>query len=681
MGKVSDCAQELPSLNAIKTNEDLNIINKDKTNQLLVTSQENDFDLEFDENSTKCGFGAYSPDWLQSLASKKSYVLIYGLLGIYETALGAYFIGTISTIEKRFRFPSATSGVLTSAWDVGTMFASLIVAYFGNSGHKTRWVASGILLASISCFLRYLPQLIYGPGEEAILISTINASNPVNNFCNNSDTSMENCAFDSESSIAFIILLISLLMLGAGTSPYYTLGAAYLDDNALKNKFPFLFSIVVSLRYLGPTLGFIVSSYALSIYVNPEIEPSFGEDDPRWIGAWYLGWNPLGIFGIIIAFFMALFPKILPREAERRKTTKVGENNSRNSSFKDFMETLVRLLKNRIFMYNTFSSTFAMLGILGFWIFMPKYIETQFRKTASEANLITGTIGLLSTAAGVISSGALISKFKPRPKYLAAWNVITETFDVVVHLTFACLGCYKTDFHGVFNDDNSWNLITECNVECNCSASTKYNPVCSIDKSMTYYSPCHAGCTSWNMYNGTKIYENCSCIDDGVGKAMEGACSVECESDYVLFLVMLCLMEFFSSTGRSGNTIIQYRAVHPDDKSVSIAVTTVVLCAFAFIPGPVLHGMLVDLSCVVWGMTCGKTGNCWLYDGQKMRYLLNFTAAGLMVVATLLDIGVLLNVGKLKIYDEELEETDHKQDNEPFLSKVKDIKKIMINNN
>lgn len=36
-----------------------------------------------------------------------------------------------------------------------------------------------------------------------------------------------------------------------------------------------------------------------------------------------------------------------------------------------------------------------------------------------------------------------------------------------------------------------------------------------------------------------------------------------------------------------------YRAVLPEDKSVSIAVTAVVLCAFAFIPGPILHGTLV----------------------------------------------------------------------------------------
>lgn len=81
--------------------------------------------------------------------------------------------------------------MITSAWDVGTMFASLIVAYFGNTGHKTRWVACGIIMGSISCFLRYTPHLLYGPGEEAVLISTPNASSPGNLFASVSNVALD----------------------------------------------------------------------------------------------------------------------------------------------------------------------------------------------------------------------------------------------------------------------------------------------------------------------------------------------------------------------------------------------------------------------------------------------------------------------------------------------------------
>lgn len=38
---------------------------------------------------------------------------------------------------------------------------------------------------------------------------------------------------------------------------------------------------------------------------------------------------------------------------------------------------------------------------------------------------------------------------------------------------------------------------------------------------------------------------------------------------------------------------------------------------------------------MVWGHTCGKTGNCWLYEGRNVRYLLNFTAAGMSILCLL----------------------------------------------
>lgn len=37
----------------------------------------------------------------------------------------------------------------------------------------------------------------------------------------------------------------------------------------------------------------------------------------------------------------------------------------------------------------------------------------------------------------------------------------------------------------------------------------------------------------------------------------------------------------------------------------------------------------IDNVCLVWGgSTCGKRGNCMLYDGEQLRYIFNLTAAG-----------------------------------------------------
>ena len=62
------------------------------------------------EQDTKCGIGRYKPQWLQKLASKKSYVFVFGLVGLCQLASSSYFVSTISTIEKRFKISSRTSG-------------------------------------------------------------------------------------------------------------------------------------------------------------------------------------------------------------------------------------------------------------------------------------------------------------------------------------------------------------------------------------------------------------------------------------------------------------------------------------------------------------------------------------------------------------------------------------------
>jgi len=62
-------------------------------------------------------------------------------------------------------------GTIATAVDISGLFASLTFAYLGSRGHKTRWVAAGTLLVGLSCFMRLLPHLIYGPGQDAIALT------------------------------------------------------------------------------------------------------------------------------------------------------------------------------------------------------------------------------------------------------------------------------------------------------------------------------------------------------------------------------------------------------------------------------------------------------------------------------------------------------------------------------
>jgi hypothetical protein len=58
----------------------------------------------------------------------------------------------------------------------------------------------------------------------------------------------------------------------------------------------------------------------------------------------------------------------------------------------DFKVALRRLVKNKILVFNSLSTVFFMCGLTGYWTFMPKYMETQFRQSASRSSLITGRL-------------------------------------------------------------------------------------------------------------------------------------------------------------------------------------------------------------------------------------------------------------------------------------------------
>lgn len=69
--------------------------------------------------------------------------------------------------------------------------------------------------------------------------------------------------------------------------------------------------------------------------------------------------------------------------------------------------------------------------------------------------IIAGTVGVIFTALGMLASALVISKFKPSARTLAAWNVIVELIDVLVHVTWAFLSCPIDDLQGSWTSDET----------------------------------------------------------------------------------------------------------------------------------------------------------------------------------------------------------------------------------
>lgn len=92
---------------------------------------------------------------------------------------------------------------------------------------------------------------------------------------------------------------------------------------------------------------------------------------------------------------------------------------------RDFPKTIKRQLSNDILMFRTASSVLHLLPVAGLYTFLPKYLESQFRLPAHDANLISGIGGILVMGVGIVISGVVILKFNPTARSVAAYIAFT----------------------------------------------------------------------------------------------------------------------------------------------------------------------------------------------------------------------------------------------------------------
>lgn len=246
-----------------------------------------------------------------------------------------------------------------------------------------------------------------------------------------------------------VIIAIASTFAGCGQQFFNTLGMTYLDNNIKKSKIPLLYSGHRFVRLLAPAIGLNTASYFLKFYVAPSLHPTIKNNDPRWIGAWWAGYLFFAAFTFFLVPIMAMFPKTLPRAAQRKTEKALGEGEDESlqflpvekASFKDLVETLKRLARNKAYFCNTMAAIFYVFGYIPYNYFMNKYLQIQYLLTPSFANTMTGSVALVSSAVGMLTAGVVITIFKPRARYLAGWNIVTSLVSAVGLMTYGFLGC------------------------------------------------------------------------------------------------------------------------------------------------------------------------------------------------------------------------------------------------
>ncbi|KMY95754.1 solute carrier organic anion transporter family member 74D [Drosophila simulans] len=630
------------------------------------SATENETDGEDGGKDTYCGFWIFKGPSMQRFATEQMYVILYGLAGCVMTMTFSYFNGTITTLEKRYKIPTKVSGIISVGNDISTMLTAAILGYYAGHGHRPRWMGIGLLTIVAFCLLTSSLHFIYGAGEDALKLTR--EFGQVNETMAKQERDKKLCQPSGGGCVQEevglwvpqVFLFAAQLISGVGQALFYTLGIAYMDDNTSKAKTPAMLSMSTFLRMLGPAIGYSLAAVCLRLYIEPTLEPLIGQEDPRWLGAWWLGWLVLAAITLVSAILLFMFPKQLPSARKRRLQQKQDERKQslplNERSFADMMKTVKKLSKNKVYIYNTMASILYFFGYMVYWIFTPKYIETQYRQSAAMATMATGTVALGFSAAGILISGYVISKYKPSARAMAAWNAIVDFVTVAGILCYVAIGCEGSDRLNTLTTLSAGN---SCSASCHCDY-VHYAPVCSADN-ITFISACHAGCSERTKDAlGRTLYTGCQCLGSSSLNsepesqfAVDGTCPVDCFNEFLIFLGVMCFLKLVGASSKSTNLLLALRCMPPDEKTFALGLGSMAASLLGFIPSPIFFGWLIDNYCLVWGKTCSNKGNCWLYDTKSMRYALNLSAAFFIFLGGFLNIAVWYHAKNLKIFDEE----------------------------
>ncbi|KAJ6218400.1 hypothetical protein RDWZM_009557 [Blomia tropicalis] len=610
--------------------------NKAKTYEVNELKKWPDPEID-DPTLTSCGMGSWRPKWLQVFANPVVFLINMSLVGTIQGMTGPLFISSISTLEKRYAFDSKISAVILIADNFSQMLISPFIGYLAVRYNRARLIGIAENLLD----------------DDSPILSRYLTNRTSYEMCSSDRTPID-CTDNRGATVWFavFVLFMGSFFRGIGFTCYFVIGFPYLDDNVSKKSSPIYMSVMQAIRLIGPASGFMLSSFCLRMYENPFYKPDFGRGDPRFVGAWWLGFCIVGTLLFIVAFPMLFFPFQFKNASVKADDIKKKMKDNGGS-----IEAFKRFVKNPIVMLYIAGNIFRYIGIGGYVMFKTKYIESQFRQSSSSASFITGTTSIMPMAVGILLGGAMLTVLKPKPKFILIYVFIVESLSIFGIGSGMYLGCDPININGQTMDTGTFSLSSSCAQNCDCSTRI-YSPLCGSDSKTTYFSPCFAGCSSYNPLNST--FENCSCFD---GAGSKGFCKQDIDSCQNLFkyLIIVLCGAIVSSTARTANSLISFRTVEPIDKGFTMGIGSSLMAIFAFIPYPIIFGSIVDSSCLVWESKCGKTGNCWVYDQTKFRNYLHGAAISFMAIGSLFDFLMIFFSNRVKnFYEDENDSTDAK---------------------
>ena len=144
----------------------------------------------------------------------------------------------------------------------------------------------------------------------------------------------------------------------------------------------------------------------------------------------------------------------------------------------EFKKSFWRIIRNPVILSSCGSNIFTILGVYGYLIWLPKYFEHEFRVSKSRAaffsgnscvhiqqhihsdqvDIIQGLSGNLSMIFGVLLSGYLMSRYRPKSGVVSLFIALTKYIYALGLLVVMLINCgFENDLPGILTADGRYN--------------------------------------------------------------------------------------------------------------------------------------------------------------------------------------------------------------------------------
>ncbi|NWZ29298.1 SO1A2 protein, partial [Asarcornis scutulata] len=265
-------------------------------------------------------------------------------------------------------------------------------------------------------------------------------------------------------SLLWIFVMVGNIVRGMGETPIMPLGISYLEDFAKTENSPFYQGCLHTATIIGPFVGFLLASFCAKLFVDVgSVDPgdvAITATDTRWVGAWWLGILICAALNLLAGVPFWFLPKSLVKEGEtnepeetcKKRIVLLQENekkeaketmdaelwmihlikhytNSLHYFIPDFIPFLKALFRNPVYMLFICITVLQFSAFNGMISFMPKYLEQQFGKSASDAIFLIGVYNLPVICVGYFFGGLFMKKFKIniyQAAHIAFWVSLLE---------------------------------------------------------------------------------------------------------------------------------------------------------------------------------------------------------------------------------------------------------------